>query len=130
MLPHFAQSLGDAPLLRSVPGGTLPCFAQSLGGCSLASLSCWGDAPSLRSVTGGLLPRFAQLLGGRSLALLSHWGDAPSLRSVTGGRSVAAGLNPLLGPSYSKVGSYPLIKEGLLSLKNAFLRANRATLLR
>ena len=60
MLPCFAQSLGDAPSLRSVTGGTLPRFAQSLG-----------DAPLLRSVAGGMLPCFAQLLG-----------DAPSLRSV------------------------------------------------
>ena len=30
MLLHFAQSLGDAPSLRSVTGGTLPRFAQSL----------------------------------------------------------------------------------------------------
>ena len=74
---------------------TLPRFAQSLGGCSLASLSHWGmlprfaqllgDAPSLRSVAGGMLPCFAQSLGECSLASLSRWGDAPSLRSVTGG---------------------------------------------
>ena len=129
MLPHFAQSLGgcsltllscweDAPSLCSVTGGMLPRFTQSLGGRSLASLSCWGDAPSLRSVTGRCF-----------LASLSHWGDAPSLRSVAGGHSVTAGLNPLLGPSYSKVGSYPLIKEGQWSHKYAFLRASRATLL-
>ena len=31
MLPCFAQSLGDAPLLRSVAGGMFPRFAQSLG---------------------------------------------------------------------------------------------------
>ena len=37
-------------------------FAQSLGGCSLASLCRWGT-----------LPRFALLLGGRSLALLSRF---------------------------------------------------------
>ena len=30
MLPRFAQSLGDAPSLRSVTGETLPRFAQSL----------------------------------------------------------------------------------------------------
>ena len=75
---------------------TLLRFAQSLGGRSLASLSCWepllrfaqllGDAPSLCSVTGGMLPRFAQSLGGRSLALLSCWGDTPLLRSVAGRR--------------------------------------------
>ena len=84
---------------------TLLCFAQSLGGCSLTSLSCWGilprftqslgDAPSLHSVTGGMLTRFAQLLGdapslhsvtgGCSLTLLSHWGDALWLHSVAGG---------------------------------------------
>ena len=82
-LPRFGQWLGtlprwgDAPSLRSVAGGTLPRFAQSLGGCSLASLSRWGDAPSLFSVTGGMLPCFAQSLGGRSLALLSCWGMLP-----------------------------------------------------
>ena len=80
----------DAPSLHSVASGMLPCFAQSLGGCSLASLSHWRDAPSLCSVTGGMLPHFAQLLGGCSLALLSHWGDAPSLHSVTGGCSLAS----------------------------------------
>ena len=83
---------------------TLLCFAQLLGGCSLALLSCWGDAPSLHSVAGGMLPCFTQLLGGCSLTSLSHWGtllhftqslggcsltslscwgDAPSLHSVT-----------------------------------------------
>ena len=90
MLLRFAQSLGGcAPSLHSVAGGTLSCFAQSLGGRSLASLSHWGDAPLLCSVAGGTLPRFAQLLVGRSLASLSRWGDAPSLRSVTGGCSLA-----------------------------------------
>ena len=74
----------DIPSLRSVAGGTLPRFAQSLGnapslrsvagGCSLTSFSRWGDAPSLRSVAGGTLPCFAQSLG-----------DALSLRSVAGG---------------------------------------------
>ena len=49
----------------------LPRFAQSLGRCSLTSLSRWGDAPSLRSVARGTLHRFAQSLGGRSLASLS-----------------------------------------------------------
>ena len=69
----FAQSLGDAPLLRSVTGGMLPCFAQSLGRCSLASLSRWGDAPSLRSVTGGDAPLLRSVAGGRSLASLSRF---------------------------------------------------------
>ena len=95
MFPHFVQSLGDAPSLRSVAGGCsftsfshrgmLPHFVQSLG-----------DAPSLCSVAGGMLPRFAQSLEGRSLASLSRWGDAqslwdaPSLRSVTGGCSLTS----------------------------------------
>ena len=68
-------------------------FAQSLGECSLASLSHWetllhftqslGDASLLHSVTGGcsftllscwgMLPRLAQSLGGRSLASLSRF---------------------------------------------------------
>ena len=62
---------------------TLPRFAQSLGGCSLTSLSHWGHAPSLHSVTGrcsltslsrwGMLPCLAQSLGGCSLTLLSCW---------------------------------------------------------
>ena len=63
----------------------LPCFTQSLGGCSLALLSRWRDAPSLHSVAEGMLPHLAQSLEGCSLALLSHWGDAPSLCSVAGG---------------------------------------------
>ena len=89
-LLRFAQSLGGCSLASLSRWGMLPCFAQSLGGRSLTSLSCWGDAPSLRSVAGGMLPRFAQLLGGRSLASLSRWGDAPSLRSVAGGCSLAS----------------------------------------
>ena len=68
---------------------TLPRFAQSLVGYSLALLSHWRDAPSPCSVTGGMLPRFAQLLEGCSLALLSCWGDALSLRSVAGRCSLA-----------------------------------------
>ena len=74
---------GDALSLCSVTGGMLPRFAQSLGGCSLASLSHWGmlpcfaqslgDAPSCCSVTVGMLPHFAQLLGGHSLSLPSHF---------------------------------------------------------
>ena len=83
---------------------TLPRFAQSLGGRSLASLSRWEDAPSLRSVAGGTLPRFAQSLG-----------DAPSLRSVTCHSMV---------PTIEKMSWYLLIKEGKLSHKYAFLRAN------
>ena len=71
MLPRFAWLLGGGG------GRTLPRFAQSLGGCSLASLRCWGNASLLRSVTGGTLPRFAQSLGGHSLASLSHWGMLP-----------------------------------------------------
>ena len=63
MLHHFTQSLGDAPSLRSVAGG-----------CSPTSLSCWGDAPLLRSVAGG-----------RSIASLGCWRDAPLLCSVAGG---------------------------------------------
>ena len=41
---------------------TLLCFAQLLGGHSLALLSCWGDAPSHCSVAGETLPRFTQSL--------------------------------------------------------------------
>ena len=80
---------------------TLLHFAQSLGGCSLASLSHWGDAPSLRSVTRGCSLASLSHLGGRSLALLSHWGERsftllshwgmlPCFAQLLGGRSLAS----------------------------------------
>ena len=68
----------------------LLCFAQSLGGCSLASLSRRGDAPSLHSLARGTLPRFAQLLGGRFLASLSRWGTLPRFAQSLGGRSLSS----------------------------------------
>ena len=107
-LPHFVQSLGDAPLLCSVAGGA-PRFTSSLGGHSLALLSHWRDAPSLRSVTGGCsltsfscwgcsslrfvaggtLPCFAQSLGGCSPTSFSCWGMLPRFAQPLGGRSIA-----------------------------------------
>ena len=61
-LLHFAQSLGDAPSIRSVANIFAPSLRLVANICSLASLSRWGDAPSLCSVAGGMLPRFAQSL--------------------------------------------------------------------
>ena len=78
----------------------LPCFAQSLegcslallscwGGCSLASLSCWGDAPSFAQSLGDALS-LRSVTEGCSIASLSHWGDTPSLCSVAVGCSLAS----------------------------------------
>ena len=72
-LPHFAQSLGGCSLISLSHCGTLPRFAQPLGVCSLTLLSHWGDAPSLHSVT-GCTPSLCLVAGG-----------APLLRSVAGG---------------------------------------------
>ena len=85
MLPRFTQSLGGCSLTSLSHWGDAPLLCSVTGGCSLTLLSHWGDAASLRSVAGRMLPRFAQSLGGCSLPLLSRWGDAPLLRSVTGG---------------------------------------------
>ena len=73
MLPRFAQSLGGCSVPSLSHWGDVPLLRSVSGGCSLTSLSHWGDAPSLRSVTGGMLSHFAQSLGGCSLALLSRY---------------------------------------------------------
>ena len=114
-LPHFVQSLGDAPSLRSVAGG-----------CSLTSFSRWGDAPLLRSVAGGMLPHFVQSLGGCSLASLSHWGMLPHFVQSLG----------VLFASLRHWGDAPHFAQLLsiqwfhqIAAKFAFLIASRATLL-
>ena len=147
-LPHFVQSLGDAPSLHSVAGG-----------CSPTLFSRWRDASSLCSVAGGMLPHFVQSLGGCSLASLSHWrmlrhfiqslgvlltslhhwGDAPLLRSVAGGMlprfTQSLGGHSLA--SLSRWGMLPCFDQSLsihwfhqIAPKFTFLRASRATLLR
>ena len=52
---------------------TLPCFAQSLGGCSFTSFSRWGMLPHFVESLGDA-PRFASSLG-----------DAPRFASSLGG---------------------------------------------